>query len=984
MMSGTCTLAVVIAGASAISLWGAPPPRFDGEVLPILKSRCLACHDAKSRQAGLSLTSRDEVLKGGKSGPAVVPGKAAESLLLTMVSSGKMPMGGKPLAADQIQTLRDWIEAGALRAGETGAPAPAVAERDVEAILSAKCWVCHGRITRQAGLDLRSRAGLLKGGKSGPAIVPGNPGESLLIRRVTAQEMPPPKLQEQFSVRGLTSDELDKVRNWIAGGAPAGDETPLDIEAGADPLVKPKDREFWSFRPPQRPAVPKVRNGKGMRNPVDAFLLEKLEAKGLGFAVESNRRSLIRRAYLDLIGLPPAPAELARLMTDMAPDAYERMIDALLESPRYGERWARYWLDAVGYADSEGGTSADELRPHAWRYRDYVIRSLNSGKPYDRFLTEQIAGDELFDYRAPAEYTPEQVDLLAATGFWRMGPDSTYSTEQNFIPERMDVIAAQLEILGGSVLGLSVGCARCHDHKYDPIPQRDYYRLAAILMPAYDPFAWRAPSLNCGGVGAKCDDHNTRYLPLRIAGEAQAIEAHNAPILARVAAAEKELEDKTSTYRNKLIDARLEKLPAGVRVTVRQAFDTPEGQRSQTQKSLLLQHESALSIKSRDIEEAYADFKKEKETLDGEIREAKTKLKAVPRIRALFDLGSEPPPTRILFRGEATNPGPLVAPGVVSVVSAGLPPYRVEAPPFQTQTSGRRLALARWLTQPNHPLTARVMVNRLWQHHFGNGLVASAGNFGRMGTPPSNAALLDWLATEFVDRRWDINAMHRLIMTSAAYRQSTQSTDRAAELDPSNVLLSRFPLRRLDADALRDSILQVAGRLETTAYGPPVALKVMPDGETVTEPGKIGDRRSIYLTIRRTRPISLLETFDAPFLNPNCVKRAESVVSSQALELLNSDLVRETSRYLAGRIIDHSGEDHQAQIERLYGLTFSRGPTPEELNRARQALESMEREWTRHLEANPPAEPIRRKAQWLALSTLCHTLLNSAEFLYVD
>lgn len=691
MMRASHVTAAVITGLLAFPLWAAPP-RYEADVLPILKSRCLACHDVKSRQAGLSLASRDDILKGGKSGPAVVPGKPADSLLLAMVSSGKMPMGGKSLAAVETQVIRAWIEAGALRDGETGVAVIPVAEREVQAILSAKCWVCHGRITRKAGLDLRSRAPLLKGGKSGRAIVPGKPDESLLIRRIAAQEMPPPKLQEQYSVRGLTSDELEKVRNWIAAGAPADDESPLDVSADADPMVKPKDREFWSFRPPQRPAVPVVR--ASVRNPVDAFLLEKLESKGFAFAPEASRRSLIRRAYLDLIGLPPAPAELNRLLADTRPDAYEKMIDALLESPRYGERWARYWLDAVGYSDSEGGTSADELRPHAWRYRDYVIRSLNSGKPYDRFLTEQIAGDELFDYRASAEYTPRQVDLLAATGFWRTGPDSTYSTEQNFIPERMDVIAAQLEILGGSVLGLSVGCARCHDHKYDPIPQRDYYRLAAILTPAYDPFAWRAPSMNCGGVGAKCDEHNTRYLPLRIAGESQAIETHNAPILARVAALEKELDGKTSAYRSKLIDARLEKLPAGVRATVRLALDTPEGQRSQTQKALLVEHESTLAVKTRDLEETFADFKKDKETLDGEIREAKVKLKAVPKIRALFDLGPEPPPTRILFRGEATHPGPLVAPGAVSVVSAGLPPYRVEPPPYQTQTSGRRLALA--------------------------------------------------------------------------------------------------------------------------------------------------------------------------------------------------------------------------------------------------------------------------------------------------
>ena len=354
--------------------------------------------------------------------------------------------------------------------------------------------------------------------------------------------MPPPKLQEQFSVRGVTTDELEKLRSWIASGAPASTEQPIDVAADSDPMVKAKDREFWSFHAPERPEVPAVRNQQAARNPIDRFLLEKLEAKGLSFAPEADRRVLIRRAHLDLIGLPPTPEDLARLLRDTRPDAYERMIDELLASPRYGERWARYWLDGVGYSDSEGGTNADELRPHAWRYRDYVIRSLNSGKPYDRFLTEQIAGDELFDYKKAGDYTPEEIDLLAATGFWRMGSDSTYSTEQNFIPERMDVIASEIEILGSAVLGLSVGCARCHDHKYDPIPQRDYYRMVAILTPAYDPYAWRAPNMACAGVGAKCDDNNTRYLALKVVAEQQAVDAHNAPIRPRIEALEKDAE----------------------------------------------------------------------------------------------------------------------------------------------------------------------------------------------------------------------------------------------------------------------------------------------------------------------------------------------------------------------------------------------------------------------------------------------------------
>ncbi|MEP6539083.1 MAG: DUF1549 domain-containing protein, partial [Bryobacteraceae bacterium] len=362
-------------------------PRFESGVQPIFRAKCFACHDAKSRQASLSLETRDDLLKGGKSGAAVIPSKPVDSLLFTMVTSGKMPLGGEKLSPSELETIRKWIEGGALRDSEEKMMAKVVTEREVHAILSAKCWVCHGRTEQKAGLDLRTRAAILKGGKSGPAMVPGKPAESLLIKRVTAQEMPPPKLQEQFSVRGLTDSELAKVTNWIEAGAPPDDEKPLNVTALTD--------AFWAFNAPKAAPVPIVRATARVRNPIDAFVLEKLEAKGTTLSEDADRRTLMRRAYLDLIGLPPTPEEVQAYLADSNPKAYEQMIDKLLASPQYGERWARFWLDAVGYSDSEGGNSADDPRPYAWRYRDFVIRSFNSGKPFDRFLTEQIAGDEL-------------------------------------------------------------------------------------------------------------------------------------------------------------------------------------------------------------------------------------------------------------------------------------------------------------------------------------------------------------------------------------------------------------------------------------------------------------------------------------------------------------------------------------------------------------------------------------------------------------
>jgi mono/diheme cytochrome c family protein len=836
---------------------------FDSAVAPILRARCLPCHSAKVRSGGLSIESRDDILRGGKSGSAIVSGKPLDSLLLSLTSTGKMPMSAAKLPANEIEAIRTWIE--------TETAKPPIGERDVQAILSAKCWVCHGRREKKAGLDLRTAASIQKGGKSGAAIVPGNADESLLVKRIAKQEMPPPKLQEQFSVRGLTDDEFEKVKRWIADGARPGAEQAAEVDPATDPAIKPKDLEFWAFQAPRRPPA----------SSIDALI------RTTGPA--ASPAALLRRAYFDLTGLPPTPEEIAAY-----DGRYEALVDRLLNSPRHAERSARQWLDAVGYADSEGGNNSDATRQAAWRYRDYVIRAFQANKPYDRFLTEQLAGDELFDHRATsADLTPEQLDLIAATGFWRMAPDGTNSTEQNFIPERVDVIAGQIEILGSAVMGLSIGCARCHDHKYDPLPTRDYYRLVAVLTPAFDPYTWLPGEFPCGGVGASCDENNTRYFIAKATPEYRAAVAHNDPIDARIKALEQEIKDKP----------------------------------------------------------------KSKAALEEQIRKERAARKPLPLYRALFDLGPEPPPTRILMRGDVASPGALVSPGPPSIVSAGLKPYRPEPLPH---SSGRRLALARSLTDPNHPLTARVMVNRIWQHHFGTGLVSTPGNFGRMGAAPENQELLDWLATEFVRAGWDIKAMHRLIMTSNYYRQRRT--------------------QRIDAEAIRDTILQIAGRLDTTQFGEPGKIRQMPDGEVITD----SRRRSLYIAQKRTQPVSLLETFDLPFMNPNCVKRGQSVVSSQALHLMNSDLARENARYMAGRIADAVGDDPRAQIERAYLLALARKPTADEWRAAQSAMEQMAPQWQKSLEADRPAEPVATRARWLALATVCHTLMNSAEFLYID
>ncbi|MBY0503115.1 MAG: DUF1553 domain-containing protein [Bryobacteraceae bacterium] len=910
---------------------------FEEQAKPILQARCAGCHNARLKQGGLSVATRDDLLAGGQTGAAIVPGNAVDSLLLSLVMNGKMPKSGPPLRPEETARLRRWIEAGALTEGEQ-VVTRLVSEREILApILGAKCFVCHGRREQRGGLDLRTRASMLKGGKSGAAIIPGQPEQSLLVKRIAAQQMPPPALQEQYCVRTVDSAELEKLKQWIAQGARADDEQPAKVDAKNDPAVPAKAREFWSFRPPVRARVPDLPG----RTPVDSFLLEKLAAKKLTYSTEASKLTLLRRVYFSLTGLPPTPSEVKAYLADTRPDAYERLVDQLLASPRYGERWARSWLDAAGYSDSEGGVSSDALRPTAWRYRDYVIRALNADRPYNEFLTEQLAGDELFDYRAERPYSPRQADLLAATGFLRQAPDSTYSTEQNFLPERFDAVAAEMEILGTAVMGLSLGCARCHDHKYDPLPQRDYYRVSAIFQSALDPYDWRIPNMECGGVGAKCEEKNLRFLPDLESAEAKSVQAHNAPLEQQIAEIEQQVEAAAKPYRKS----------------------------AETVDELIKKNE---------------DLRKQVTELRKGLTKLRNSLKPTPGYRALFDMGGEPTPVRILLRGDPNNPGPLVAPGPPSVLSASLPNYEAIPPPYETGTSGRRLAFAKWLTHPQHPLTARVIVNRIWQQHFGNGIVKSAGNFGKMGTPPTHPELLDWLAVEFVESGWSLKKLHRLIVTSAVYRQSSAVSDAALTQDPANTWLSRFPLRRLDAEAVRDAVLKTAGRLDETEFGPPAPIDVKPDGAVLPKPGKLGYRRSIYVTQRRSTPVTMLDAFDAPFMSPNCIRRGESIVSSQALQMMNGEQIRESARYLAGRVIDAAGLDPAGQLERLYLTVLSRPPSPAELTAGVTTLDGLAAQWRTHYTANPSPEPIAAKAAHMALATVAHTLFNTAEFLYVD
>ena len=892
-----------------------------------------------------------------------------DSLLLQKTSSGAMPMGGEKLASAEVDLIRRWIEGGALLEGEiSGATGDStlgqVDPRDIlVTVVNVKCLLCHGRRRQEGGLDLRTREAALRGGASGPAIVPGDPDASLLIRRIAAEEMPPEADQARLSYRPVTSQELDKLREWISAGAQWDEDPPVVVDPDTDPLVSQADREFWAFRPPRRQSPPKVNAENRVRQPTDRFLLAKLEESNLAFSDDADRVTLVRRAYFDVTGLPPSVAEIDAFVADDSEDSYERLVDRLLESPAYGEHWGKRWLDAAGYADSEGQVDYDAVRPHAWRYRDWVIRALNSDKPYDEFLVEQIAGDELFNYRQePLPLKPELGDKLVATGFMRMGPDGTYSVSQGFVAERLTVVADQLQILTSTVMGLTVACARCHDHKYDPIPQRDYYRLSAILRTAYDPYDWLSPSEADIGPDADWNETNTRLLPGAPAKAVDEVARHNAPIEAEIADLANKLRELPENVRRKLLEVPV---PQDALVDTRKVLSDglapePRG-------------EDAAQDSSEPSEEARA-------LLDALVK-ARLNLRTKPKVRAIFDMGGEPTPVHVLYRGEHRNPGPRVDPGVPSVLSEDVEPYDLQ--PLEW-SSGRRLALARWLVQPSHPLTARVIVNRIWQHYFGRGIVESEGNFGRTGTPPTHPALLDWLAVEFVEKGWSLKALHRMILTSTAYRQSSRIEEPAQSADPENVFLSRFPTRRLGADAIRDSVLKVAQRLDPNPFGPPDEIEVKPDGEVVGKDTDAGQRRSIYVQQRRSRPITILESFDAPQLKPNCLRRSKSTVASQALQMMNSEILRANSRYMAGRVIDAVGEAPQAQVERVYLTALARRPTVEELAEGTNALGEMAKAWERRLDERVPMEPKKSKARWLALATLCHTVLNSAEFIYID
>ncbi len=847
----------------------------------------------------------------------------------------------------------------AARAEEKSAP---LFEKDVLPVLRAKCFGCHGAEKRKAKLDLRTKEGMLKGGETGPDLVPGAADKSELWRKISAGKMPPAGEEK------LTDAEKALIRAWIDAGAKDSDAPaqPVDI---ADKEVTDADRDFWAFKKPARPMVPPVAARDRVRNPIDAFVLAALEKKSLTLSPEADKLTLLRRAAFDLTGLPPTPGQIDEFLNDKSTDAYEKLIDRLLASPRYGERWGRHWLDLAGYADSEGILDADYVRSAAWRYRDYVIRAFNDDKPYDRFLREQIAGDELVEYWAAyetqKELSPEVIEGLVATGYLRCASDTSrpdFVKIKNAPGYYYQTLDDTLRIVASSTLGLTVQCAKCHSHKYDPIPQTDYYRLQAVFMSIYRPAQW-VPQAD-------------RHLFEASAAQEKVKNEHNGRIDALVADFRKESAELNKQFGERLFNERLGKLPEAIREDVKGSLATEPAKRTEVQKFLAGKFQNELrpadpNALAKLLSDAYAEYKTRSQEIAAKIKSEEVKRISYPEIRAGYDLPGEAK-TPLLRRGDYHNPGPEVQPGTLAAL-ATTRPFVWSPPAKDARTSGRRLAFANWLTQADHPLTARVMVNRMWLEHFGEGIVSTPDNFGRAGSPPSHPELLDWLATEFTANGWSMKAMHRLMLTSSTYRQISTFDPavhaKAKQVDPDDRLLWRQRLRRLQAESLRDSFLSVAGTLNDAAFGPPAPVQRKGDGEVVTPADSSGNRRSIYLQVRRSQPLTLLQVFDHPVMETNCTRRGVSTVSSQALTMLNSDFMIQQADALAGRVLKEKPTD---TAEHAVLLAFGRPVTEKERVKLNTFLEMQEAKYK-------GADAAKR-----ALADMCQMLLSANEFAYVD
>ena len=849
-------------------------------------------------------------------------------------------------------------------------------ERDIHPIMAERCVACHGESNPGAELDLRTAQGMLKGSLNGPVVNEGSPELSYLFERITRREMPPPGIGQP-----LSEDEIQLIRRWIEAGLPTEESERKRKEAmrAETKEVTEEDRQFWAFQKPVQAELPKVANRARVRTPIDTFVLAKLEEKDLSLSPDAPKLKLMRRACFDLIGLPPSPEEVSQFMSDKRAGAYERLIDRLLESPHYGERWGRHWLDVAGFLQEYGyGGDIDykATLKGMWRYRDYVIRAFNQDKPYDQFIAEQLAGDELVDWRNAKEYTPEILDALAATGYLRSQRDVTHEGETNNPRHRLDMHFRLVDHVTSGVLGLTVGCARCHNHKYDPIPQKEYYRLASLFSTSYNQQDWLTPF--------------DRYLPDVPKPVQEEIEKHNSEIDRPLGELRKQLRDLREPYEQKVFESKM--AAAGVldawREDVVKAFGTPERRRTPIQRYFVRTLETALKTSPEEVDRLLSEKDKVAAAkLQQRIETLESWRRSYGEIPALWDVG-EAPTYNLFHRGNTDTPGQEVTPGFLTVLSEPGQTEFERPSDARAGSSGRRLAFARWLASRDNPITARVMVNRIWMHHFGRGIVETAENFGELGMRPTHPKLLDWLAVDFMDNGWKIKRLHKLIMTSSVYRQMSRRANedeaaRGEEVDGSNYLLWRMNLRRLEAEAIRDSVLAVSGKLDRTTGGPHTPLTWGSDGLVLaveTDPAPSSQfRRSVYLFARRNYSLTFLDVFDYPVVPINTPRRSLSATPLQSLTLLNGQFAMERAGDFAVRVRDVVGAEAPAEkkTEAAFQIALARKPTAEEVKVSTE-------HFGRQVERYTALGTSREQASHAALTSLCHMLMGTNEFLYVE
>ena len=793
-------------------------------------------------------------------------------------------------------------------------------------ILEASCFECHGPESElKGGLFLGNREGILEGGESGPAVDTDAFENSLFIDAINygSYEMPPDSQ--------LPDDEIAILTAWVKAGAvipkDSEFERPEIEHSNPATLVNEETKNYWAFRPVANPPVPQVRNTGRVSNPIDNFILQKLEAADLSPASPAEKQKLIRRAYYDLTGLPPSVDDIDAFVNDESDHAFEKVIDRLLDSPQYGERWGRHWLDLVRYAESNS-YERDGTKPFIWRYRDYVIKSFNEDKPYTQFIKEQLAGDE---------FEPPTPDSIVATGYYRLGiwDDEPVSQKQALYDDLDDILLTTSQVF----LGLTMNCARCHDHKIDPLPQKDYYSFLAFFS-GFRRYGVRShPSVEDNSIGP-------------IAVNAQDRDRNNAR-----KALDRELGEQDRKINN--VNRRLQQL---MTPPEKEDFKAVEVRVDIARKYV------GKGLSKKIVTDYTAAVQRRKEILD-------TRPPEVAQALIVKEVGKTPRETFILVRGNANVEGAKVEPAFPSVLS---PPDPVIRTPTMTESSGRRTALANWIASDKNQLTARVMVNRIWQHHFGRGIVGSSNNFGNIGDRPTHPKLLDWLATRFMQGGWKLKSMHKLIMLSSAYQMSSQSSEKELAADPANNLYWRFNMRRLSSEELRDSVHAANGSLNLKMGGPsiyPIIPKEVLAGQSRPGAGwgnsseQERARRAVYIFIKRSLVEPLMADFDFADVDSTCPVRFVTTQPTQALSLLNSEFMNRQAAVFAEFLKKEVGADSAKQVSLGLTRVTQRRPSQTEIERGVGLIESLKKDGV-------PDD--------VALKYYCLALFNLNEFLYLD